>query len=81
VDAQVLQTLRNIPRKSKSSAQQIREEFATYFTSNGALTWQNDYAQMAVPNTNYIIINIWLVNFLTFNSVLNQFIIIIRYMS
>jgi len=40
LDAQVLQPLRNIPRKSKSSAQQIREEFATYFTSNGALPWQ-----------------------------------------
>jgi hypothetical protein len=43
---QPLQLLRNIPRKSKITAQEIRDEFATYFIENGALPWQNNYAKI-----------------------------------
>lgn len=43
-DEQPLQSLRNVPRKSKTSAQEIRDEFAAYFTENEALPWQNNYA-------------------------------------
>jgi len=39
-----LQPLRNIPRRSKSTAQDIKDEFATYFIENGTLPWQNNYA-------------------------------------
>lgn len=33
-----------IARKSAASAEKIRAEFAEYFTSNGSVPWQNDYA-------------------------------------
>ncbi|XP_029340971.1 uncharacterized protein LOC115033105 [Acyrthosiphon pisum] len=35
--------LRNIPRKPGMEAKQIREEFATYFATNGKVPWQNAY--------------------------------------
>lgn len=36
--------IKKIPRKSTKSAQEIREEFSTYFVTNGTIDWQNDYA-------------------------------------
>ncbi|XP_066258019.1 uncharacterized protein [Euwallacea similis] len=36
--------LRNIPRKSSLSTNNIRTEFAEYFSSNGSVVWQNEYA-------------------------------------
>jgi len=43
-NVQPLQPLVNVPRRSKASAQDIRNEFATYFISNGAIPWQNKYS-------------------------------------
>lgn len=43
-DEQPLQPLVNVPRRSKTSAQDIRNEFAAYFIGNGALPWQNNYS-------------------------------------
>jgi len=43
-NVQPLQPLVNVPRRSKTSAQEIRNEFATYFIGNGALPWQNNYS-------------------------------------
>lgn len=40
--AQSLLPLKNVARKSKSSAQDIRNEFAEYFSTNGAVPWQNN---------------------------------------
>ncbi|KAJ8913936.1 hypothetical protein NQ315_005735 [Exocentrus adspersus] len=37
-------SLRNIPRKSSLNVNNIRAEFATYFSSNGSVVWQNEYA-------------------------------------
>lgn len=39
-----LTSIPKVSRKSATSAEQIRAEFAEYFTSNGSLPWQNDYA-------------------------------------
>lgn len=39
-----LLSLTKIPRKSPMSAQEIRNGFSTYFLSNGAVPWQNEYA-------------------------------------
>lgn len=36
--------LRNIPRRTKLSCQEARDEFAQYFMTNGAVSWQNNYA-------------------------------------
>lgn len=36
--------IKRVPRKSSATAQAIREDFSTYFFSNGAVPWQNDYA-------------------------------------
>ncbi|XP_046665756.1 uncharacterized protein LOC124357762 [Homalodisca vitripennis] len=36
--------LKKVPRRSNSTAKDIREAFATYFMTNGAVSWQNDYA-------------------------------------
>jgi len=36
---QNVQPLVNVPCRSKTSAQEIRNEFATYFIGNGALPW------------------------------------------
>lgn len=35
--------LRRVPRRSTNQAEYIRNEFAEYFVSNGAITWQNKY--------------------------------------
>lgn len=35
--------LRNIPRKSSRNINNIRDEFSTYFSSNGSVVWQKDY--------------------------------------
>lgn len=43
-NVQPLEPLVNVPRRSKTSAQDIRNEFATYFIGNGALSWQNNYS-------------------------------------
>lgn len=39
-----LTPLKNLPRKSSLSAQNIRAELAEYFMSNGSVSWQKDYA-------------------------------------
>lgn len=36
--------IKNIPRRASVSAKDIREELADYFTTTGALPWQNEYA-------------------------------------
>lgn len=36
--------LRNVPRRTKLSCQKARDEFAQYFMTNGAVSWQNNYA-------------------------------------
>lgn len=36
--------LRKVPRKSSRSAQEIRNEFSTYFLGNGIVPWQTEYA-------------------------------------
>lgn len=37
-------SLRNIPRKSSLAIHNIRTEFSDYFSSNGSVSWQNEYA-------------------------------------
>lgn len=39
-----LQNLKKVPRKSSQSAELIRDTFAKYFSSNGAVLWQNKCA-------------------------------------
>ncbi|XP_074039919.1 uncharacterized protein [Leptinotarsa decemlineata] len=36
--------IRTLPRKSPKEAQDTRKEFAAYFTSNGRICWQDQYA-------------------------------------
>lgn len=36
-----LHNIRNIPRRSPNNAQEVREEYANYFLTNGNLPWQN----------------------------------------
>uniref|UniRef100_A0A2S2NBZ4 Putative nuclease HARBI1 n=1 Tax=Schizaphis graminum TaxID=13262 RepID=A0A2S2NBZ4_SCHGA len=36
-----LHNIRNIPRRSPNNAQEVREEYANYFLTNGKLPWQN----------------------------------------
>lgn len=36
--------LRNVARRTKLSCQEVRDEFAEYFMTNGAVSWQNKYA-------------------------------------
>ncbi|XP_031329190.1 uncharacterized protein LOC116160192 [Photinus pyralis] len=36
--------IKKVPRKSAKIPQEIREEFAAYFSSNGAIPWQNEHA-------------------------------------
>nr|CAI5834075.1 unnamed protein product [Callosobruchus analis]CAI5861678.1 unnamed protein product [Callosobruchus analis] len=36
--------LRNVPRKSSKSAQEIRNEFSTHFVGDGSVPWQTEYA-------------------------------------
>lgn len=37
-----LHNIRNIPRRSPNNAQEVREEYANYFLTNGNLPWQNN---------------------------------------
>lgn len=37
-------SIKKVPRKSPTRAQQIREVFSGYFLSNGTIPWQNEYA-------------------------------------
>lgn len=39
-----LRDLKKVPRKSSSTAQAVRDEFADYFITNGRVSWQDDYA-------------------------------------
>ncbi len=39
-----LQDLKKVPRKAAKDAELIRDKFAEYFLSNGAVSWQNKYA-------------------------------------
>lgn len=36
--------LKKLPRRTKSTAKDIRNAFSKYFLTNGAVPWQNDYA-------------------------------------
>lgn len=38
-----LNNIRNVPRRASINAKDIRMEFAEYFTTIGALLWQNEY--------------------------------------
>lgn len=35
--------IRNIPRKSPLNAQEIRDEYTAYFSTNGRVPWQDEY--------------------------------------
>lgn len=36
--------LRNVPRRNTTVAEEIRDEFADFFITNGKVTWQDNYA-------------------------------------
>lgn len=39
-----LTSMRKVARKSATSAEEVRKEFAEYFSSNGRVSWQDNYA-------------------------------------